>query len=111
MSRLKHTALIIEDEPHALERLRQVLEPHKEIEILGAAGDGEKGVELIEKHRPDLIFLDIQMPVFNGFEMLDRLQYMPKVIFTTAYDEFALAAFEHNSIDYLLKPFSFEWLL
>lgn len=110
MSRLKQTTLIIEDEPHARERLRQLLKSHKEIDILGEAGDGNSGIELIEKNRPDLIFLDIQMPVLNGFEMLDKLHYMPKVIFTTAYDEFALEAFEHNSIDYLLKPFSADRL-
>jgi two-component system LytT family response regulator len=110
MSRPKHTALIIEDEPHARQRLRQLLKAHEEIEIVGEANNGKQGARLIGEHRPDVVFLDIQMPLLNGFEMLGGLEYMPRIIFTTAYEEFALSAFEHNSIDYLLKPFSADRL-
>jgi two-component system LytT family response regulator len=110
MSRFRQTALIIEDELHARERLRQLLKAHEEIVVIAEASDGAQGIQLIQQYKPQIIFLDIQMPVMNGFEMLSRLEYAPKIIFTTAYEEFALSAFEHNSIDYLLKPFSAERL-
>lgn len=110
MSPLKLKAVIVEDEPHARERLRQLLKVHSQVELVGEASNGEQGVKLIHQMKPDLIFLDIQMPVLNGFEMLKSLAYAPHIIFTTAYEEFALRAFEHNSIDYLLKPFSAERL-
>lgn len=110
MSLLNQTAVIVEDELHARLRLRQLLKAHLHIEIVAEAANGEQGLAMIKEHKPDLVFLDIQMPLLNGFEILKQLNYSPKIIFTTAYEEFALKAFEHNSIDYLLKPFSAERL-
>lgn len=107
---LNHQVVIIEDEIHSSKRLKQLLAGFDNVEVLGEATDGEEGVKLINQKQPDLIFLDIAMPVLSGFEMLERLQCNPKVIFTTAYEEYALKAFEANSVDYLLKPFSEERL-
>lgn len=104
-------AIIIDDEPLALKRLRRLLRNYTgEIEIIAEASNGEEGLKLVEQYRPDLIFLDIEMPVYNGFEMLNRLSHLPKVIFTTAFEEYAIRAFEENSIDYLLKPIQVERL-
>lgn len=103
--------IIVEDEALARNRLKKLLASHENrVEIIGEADNGEDGFRLIEKEKPDLIFLDVQMPVLNGFEMLGKLSYMPKIIFTTAYEEYAIKAFEENSIDYLLKPISAERL-
>lgn len=96
--------VIVEDEPLAIERLKGLLKPYSNLIFKGSASNGQKGKVLIEKMKPDLIFLDIEMPVLNGFEMLDALDYQPKVIFTTAFENYALKAFEENSVDYLLKP-------
>lgn len=104
-------AIIIDDEPLALKRLSRLLENYRHgIEVVAEASDGEKGLQLIEQHQPDLIFLDIEMPILNGFEMLSKLKYLPKIIFTTAFEEYAIKAFEENSIDYLLKPIEPERL-
>ncbi|HIF14824.1 MAG TPA: response regulator transcription factor [Bacteroidetes bacterium] len=93
------------------DEVKKLLKEHESIiEIIGEADNGEDGYILANKERPDLIFLDIQMPVLNGFEMLEYLEYNPKIIFTTAYEEYAIAAFEENSIDYLLKPIKPERL-
>lgn len=103
--------ILIDDEKLALSRLRRLLNDFSPlIEIIGEAANGQEGCSLIEKERPDLIFLDIEMPLLNGFEMLQRLQYMPIVVFATAYDQYAIKAFEENSIDYLLKPIEKERL-
>lgn len=102
--------IIIDDEQLARQRLRRLLKAYDEIEILTETEDGEKGLELINRHQPDLIFLDIEMPVLNGFEMLAKLTHQPKVVFTTAYDQYAIKAFEEGSIDYLLKPIEIERL-
>lgn len=96
--------LIIDDERLARKELSSLLAEYKEIEILGEAANADEAEELIEKLNPDLIFLDIQMPGRTGFELLESLEKTPKVIFTTAYDEYALKAFEFNALDYLLKP-------
>ena len=96
--------LIIDDEQLARWRLARLLKPYDDIALIGEAVNGQDGLEKIEKLQPDLIFLDIEMPVFNGFEMLSRLKHQPKVVFTTAYDQYAIKAFEEDSIDYLLKP-------
>ncbi len=96
--------LIIDDERLARQELRRILENHKNIEILDDCGDPEEAITKIEELKPDLIFLDIQMPGKNGFELLEELIYTPEVIFVTAYDEFALKAFEVNALDYILKP-------
>jgi len=98
------TAIIIDDERLARNELKKLLEQHPEIQIIDEASGVDEGVEKIELARPDLIFLDIQMPGKTGFDLLGELEKAPKVIFTTAFDEFALKAFEVNALDYLLKP-------
>ncbi len=98
--------LLIDDEPLARSILREYLKAHPEFDVVGECGDGFDGVKAISQQRPDLIFLDIQMPKINGFEMLELLEAPPGVIFTTAFDEYAMQAFERHAIDYLLKPFS-----
>lgn len=97
-------ALIIDDERLARKELSNLLAEYKDIEILGEAANADEAEEMIDKLNPDLIFLDIQMPGRTGFELLETLERTPKVIFTTAYDEYALKAFEFNALDYLLKP-------
>ena len=97
-------AIIIDDERLARAELRKLLQDFPEIEIVDEASNAEEGVQKIESHNPDLIFLDIQMPGRTGFEMLQELDHAPTVIFTTAYDDYALKAFEVNALDYLLKP-------
>jgi len=88
--------------------VREYLETRGGLEIVAECNDGFQGMKAIAQHKPDLVFLDIQMPKINGFEMLELLDTPPAVIFTTAFDEYAIKAFETNSIDYLLKPFSKE---
>jgi len=97
-------AIIIDDERLARAELRKLLQEFPEIEIVDEASNAEEGVQKIESHNPDLVFLDIQMPGKTGFDMLSELDHAPHVIFTTAYDEYALKAFEVNALDYLLKP-------
>jgi two-component system LytT family response regulator len=97
-------ALIVDDERIARQELRRLLAAHPEIEIAAEAHNGEQALELIGKLAPDVIFLDIQMPEMTGFEMLAKLDDVPQVIFTTAYDEYAIKAFEVSALDYLLKP-------
>ena len=97
-------AIIVDDERLARKELTNLLKEHKEIEIIGEAVNAEEAKKLIEKLQPDLLFLDIQMPEKTGFELLESLEKTPQVIFTTAYDEFALKAFEYNALDYVLKP-------
>lgn len=97
-------ALIIEDSRLARLELKALLEAHPEIEILGEAENAEVAERMIEELDPDLLFLDINMPGKNGFELLESLEIAPQVIFTTAYDEFAIKSFEFNALDYLLKP-------
>lgn len=98
--------ILIDDEPLARVLLKEYLESYPEFEVVAECGDGFEGLKAIALHQPDLLFLDIQMPKINGFEMLELLTEQPAVIFTTAYDEYALKAFETNALDYLLKPFS-----
>ncbi|MBK0383327.1 response regulator [Pedobacter sp. SD-b] len=100
--------LIIDDEPLARNIIVQYLLAYADMEIVAECGNGFEGLKAINEHQPQLIFLDIQMPKITGFEMLELLDEMPAIIFTTAYDEFALKAFEANAIDYLLKPFDQE---
>ncbi|MDF2385339.1 response regulator [Nostoc ellipsosporum NOK] len=97
-------AIIIDDERLARAELRKLLQEFPEIEVVDEAANAEEGVRKIDELQPDLIFLDIQMPGKTGFDMLAELERAPQVIFTTAYDEFALRAFEVNALDYLLKP-------
>lgn len=103
-------AIIIDDERLARKELGNLLEEYKNIEIVGEAANADEAYEMIQKSNPDLLFLDIQMPGKTGFELLEMLDNVPKVVFTTAYDEFALKAFEVNALDYLLKPIQPERL-
>ena len=107
---MKIRTIIIEDEKLARSRLKRMLAQYDNIEILDEAQNGQEGLELIEKLQPDLIFLDIKMPLLSGFEMLTKLEKSPYIVFTTAYDQYALQAFEENTVDYLLKPISSEKL-
>jgi two-component system, LytTR family, response regulator len=100
--------LIIDDEPLARQLVKKYLEHHSDISIIGECTDGFEALKSIQQLNPDLVFLDIQMPKLDGFELLEVLPSKPEIIFTTAYDQFALRAFEHNAVDYLLKPFSLE---
>lgn len=103
-------AILIDDEPLARQIVKEYLESHNEISIVAECNDGFEGVKSIMQHQPDIIFLDIQMPKINGFEMLELIENKPAVIFTTAFDEYAIKAFEQHAVDYLLKPFSRERL-
>jgi two-component system LytT family response regulator len=99
--------LIVDDEPLARHRLKRLLEPASDIQLLAECGDGKAAVAAIREYKPDLVFLDVQMPHLNGFEVLSAVgvERMPVVIFVTAFDAFALQAFEAQALDYLLKPF------
>jgi two-component system, LytTR family, response regulator len=99
-----HKAVIIDDERLARNELKKLLLDFPEVEVVGEAANAAEGLEKIENLSPDLIFLDIQMPGKTGFDMLTELERAPHVIFTTAYDEYALKAFEVNALDYLMKP-------
>ena len=103
-----HKAIIIDDERLARNELKKLLLEFPEVEVIGEATNANEGIDKIENLSPDLIFLDIQMPKINGFEMLELLEHTPAVIFTTAFDEYAIKAFEAHAIDYLLKPFNQE---
>ena len=102
--------LIVDDEAPARERLRRLLAGLEDVQVVGEAGDGIEAVELIEAQRPDLVLLDIQMPELDGFGVVQALAEPPAIIFITAYDEYALRAFDVHAQDYLLKPFSRERL-
>lgn len=99
-----YKVVLIDDELLARQLVRSMLAAHKELEIVAECSDGFEGFKAIQQHKPDLIFLDIQMPRLNGFELLELLDERPSVIFITAFDEYALKAFEAHAIDYLLKP-------
>lgn len=100
--------ILIDDEPLARGLVREYLKPYENIQIVQECNDGFEGVKAIALHQPDLVFLDIQMPKINGFEMLELIDNPPAVIFITAFDEYATKAFETQAIDYLLKPFTKE---
>ena len=100
--------VIVEDEKPARDRLKRLLADQPDCEIVGEAADAASAAALIDRERPDLCFLDVEMPEGDGFEVLRRVRHAPRVIFTTAYDRYAVPAFEVNSLDYLLKPFSRE---
>jgi two-component system LytT family response regulator len=101
---MKKNAIIIDDERLARNELKKMLVLHPEIEVIGEAANADEGLNLINELNPDLILLDVQMPVKTGFDLLQELEKLPAVIFTTAYDEYAIRAFEVNALDYLLKP-------
>lgn len=102
--------ILIDDEPLARGIVKEYLKSHNNIEIVEECNNGFEGVKAIQQHQPDLVFLDIQMPKITGFEMLELIENPPPVIFTTAFEEYALKAFEEHAVDYLLKPFSKERL-
>lgn len=98
-------ALIVEDEPHARRSLREYSEGVEWLTLVGEAGDGAEAVRLIDRLEPDLVFLDVHLPELSGLQVVERIRHRPEIVFTTAYDRFALAAFEVGALDYLLKPF------
>ncbi len=100
--------IIIDDEPLARSIVKEYLQSYDDVDVVAECNDGFEGMKAIQQYDPGLIFLDIQMPKINGFEMLELVENPPPVIFTTAFDEFAIKAFESNATDYLLKPFSKE---
>jgi len=100
--------IIIDDEPLARSVVKEYLQKHPDLELVEECNDGFEGLKAIQQHNPDLVFLDIQMPKINGFEMLELVDNPPSVIFTTAFDDYAIRAFETHAIDYLLKPFNQE---
>ncbi len=103
--------IVIDDEPAARRLMKSLLHDHADvIEVIGEAGNGGEAIRKIEELQPDLIFLDIQMPDMTGFEVIDRLSNKPNIIFTTAYEQYAIKAFDTFSIDYLLKPIKEERL-
>ena len=103
---MRLTTLIVDDEAAARARLNKLLSGFPEVEVVGEARNGPEAIRLIDDKRPDLVLLDIQMPMINGFEVLKGIQHEPAVIFVTAYDEYALRAFEVHAVDYLLKPYT-----
>jgi len=105
---MKINCIIIDDEQLARELVREYIEDIPDLEIIGEASKGKDAVELIDTLKPDLIFLDVQMPGMTGFDVLDDINHDPHVIFTTAYDQYAIRAFEKNAVDYLLKPIDKE---
>ena len=100
--------IIIDDEPLARSIVAEYLQSFPQLQLVQECGDGFEGLKAIMQHQPDIIFLDIQMPKITGFEMLELVEHPPAVIFTTAFDEYAIKAFETHAVDYLLKPFSKE---
>jgi two-component system LytT family response regulator len=99
-----HKAILVDDEDLAIKRLQRLLREEPAVEVVATAENGRRALELVEELKPDLLFLDIQMPGLSGFDVIRRLRHKPEVIFTTAYDEYALEAFETSAVDYLLKP-------
>ena len=102
----KLRVIIVEDESPARDLIKAFLKSHENIELLTECSDGFSGVKAINENKPDLVFLDIQMPKLTGFEVLELLDEMPEIIFTTAFDQYAIKAFELSAVDYLMKPFS-----
>src|SRR5260221_4225854 len=106
-----YRAIIIDDEPAARRLMKNLLQEHADmVNVIAEAGNGREAIQKIEELNPDLIFLDIQMPDLTGFEVIEQLTQKPNIIFTTAYEQYALKAFETFSIDYLLKPIKEERL-
>jgi len=104
-------AIVVDDSRLARNELKRLLKELDNLTVIGEAANATEAKEIIETEKPDLVFLDIQMPGKNGFELLEDLEYVPDVIFTTAYDEYALKAFEYNALDYLQKPVQLDRLV
>ena len=102
---MKLRCVVIDDERPARKKLERLIARHDDLELVGQAGDADAAVALIDAEKPDLCLLDVRMPEGDGFEVLQRISHRPHVVFTTAYDDYAVQAFEVNSVDYLLKPF------
>ena len=102
------TVFIAEDEPLARETLRDWVVAHPQLQLIGEAADGASALQGINTLKPDVALMDIQMPEMTGLEVVKRLTHLPEIVFTTAYDQYAVTAFELNAVDYLLKPFSRE---
>ncbi len=100
--------ILIDDEPLARSIIKEYLEEFPQLQLVQECADGFEGLKAVMQHKPQLVFLDVQMPKINGFEMLELIEEPPAVIFTTAFDEYAIRAFESHAVDYLLKPFSRE---
>ena len=107
---MKIRTLIVDDEPLARERVKRFLKDERDIEIIGECGNGNDAIEAISQNEPDLVFLDIQMPEKNGFDVIKSIngKHLPTIVFVTAYDQYALQAFDVHALDYLLKPFNRE---
>ncbi len=101
-----YEVIIIDDEPLGRQLIASLLSAHPQFQVIAECGDGFEGFKAIQQHAPDLVFLDVQMPRLSGFEMLELLDKPPAVIFTTAFDQYAMDAFEAHAVDYLLKPIS-----
>ncbi|WP_016779101.1 LytR/AlgR family response regulator transcription factor [Anaerophaga thermohalophila] len=106
MNKTNFTALIIDDEPPARAVVRSFLQQHPQISVVGECGNGFEALKSIQENNPDILFLDVQMPKVSGLELLEVLDEVPVVVFSTAYDQYALKAFEMSAVDYLLKPYS-----
>ena len=102
---MKVSAVIVDDEGPARKLIREYLAAHPQVEVLADCKDGQSAVEAINRLGPDLVFLDVQMPGWNGFDVLDHLKVIPMIIFCTAYEKYAIRAFEVSAVDYLLKPY------
>lgn len=105
---MKVTCLIIDDEKLARDLVREFVQELPDMDVMGECGQGKEAVKMIDEKRPDLVFLDVQMPGMTGFDVLDEIEHDPHVIFTTAYDQYAIRAFENNAVDYLQKPIDRE---
>jgi two-component system LytT family response regulator len=102
---VKVTALIVEDEPLARESLRELVDEIDWIDALGEVADGQAAIRFIDDRKPDVVFLDVELPELSGLQVLERIHHRPRVVFTTAYDRYAVSAFEFEAVDYLVKPF------
>jgi len=102
---MKVTALIVEDEPLARESLRELVDEIDWIDAIGEVADGKTAVRFIDDNKPDVVFLDVELPELTGLQVLERIRHRPRVVFTTAYDRYAVTAFEFEAVDYLVKPF------
>ena len=102
---MKVTALIVEDEPLARASLRELVDEIDWIETVDEVADGKAAIRFIDEHEPDVVFLDVELPELSGLQVLERIRHRPRVVFTTAYDRYAVSAFEFEAVDYLVKPF------